>query len=99
MQGWGIFKEKFEKEKYIHEDEMLELVDYVCGNLNSDWSPNRGLYYRAYNHTNKLYIVINWRKAKGYPPIAKKGEMICCKKNDLVNFIKDKEHLNCCGTV
>ena len=90
MQGWGIFKEKFEKEKYIDEDEMLELVDYVCGNLNSDWSPNRGLYYRAYNHTNKLYIVINWRKAKGYPPIAKKGEMICCKKMILLISLKIK---------
>ena len=42
MQGWQIFKEKFEKEKYIHEDEMPELVDYICGNLNSDWCPNRG---------------------------------------------------------
>ena len=99
MQGWQIFKERFEKVKYIYEDEMPELVDYICGNINSDYSPNRGYYYKSYNHTNKLYIVINWRKAKGYPPIAKKRAMICYKKNDLVDFIKDKEHLNCCGTV
>ena len=99
MQGWQIFKEKFEKDKYIHEDEMPELVDYICGNLNSDWCPNRGFYYRSYNHTNKLYIVINCRKSNGYPPITKIGEMICHNKKDLVDFIKDKEHLNCCGTV
>lgn len=32
--GYQIF-EKFEKENYIHIDELPHMANYICGNLNS----------------------------------------------------------------
>ena len=87
----------FDEGKYINEFYVDELVNYICGNLNS-WTPNRWYWERQYNYCNKLRITIRWRKSRGLPPKAKKGEMIC-RNNELINFFEDKSHLNCCGGV
>ena len=39
----------FEGREYIHIEDLPFLADYIFGNLNSDYSPNRGYYYRQYN--------------------------------------------------
>ena len=98
MMGFHLF-EFFENLEYIYEHQLPILVNYICANLNSDYSLNYWYYYEAYNYCNKLYIVINWRKERGLAPKAKKGEMICYDTEELVNFISDKKHLNCCGSV
>ena len=36
--------EAFERREYIHMDDLPILTDYICGNINSDYSPNRGYY-------------------------------------------------------
>ena len=37
--GYEIFQ-KFEKEEYIHKEDLKYMNDYICGNLNSDYCPN-----------------------------------------------------------
>lgn len=37
--GYQIF-ENFEKEKYVTYDELKHMVNYICANLNSVYSPN-----------------------------------------------------------
>ena len=95
MMGFEIH-EKIERGEYI--EIYDELINYICGNLNS-WTPNRSYWKRQYNYTTKLIFVINWRKSKGLPARAKKGEMICYKTNELINFFEDKSHINCCDGV
>ena len=98
MMGFQLL-ELFENGAYIYEDQLPKLVDHICHNLNSDYSPNYRYYGKCYNYCNKLYIVINWKKERGLPLKSKKGEMICYKDDTLVDFISDKTHLNGCGGV
>ena len=84
MMGFQIH-EKFERGKYIQSRHIDELINYICSNLHS-WTPNRSYRERQYHYTTKLIFVINRRKAKGLPASAKKGEMICYKTNELINF-------------
>ena len=37
--GYKIF-ENFEKEQYVHFDDLKRMVNYIWGNLNSYYSPN-----------------------------------------------------------
>ena len=79
----------FESYEYIHEDNLNEIQNYICGNLNS-WSPNRSYWYEQYSIVTKLYHICKWRKGKGFQLIGKKGENICNEK--LVNiFAKHKD--------
>ena len=61
MQSWEVFL-LFEDKQYIHEKDFDVLVDYIFGMINSDYSPNRGYFYRIYNYHSKPCIVKNWRK-------------------------------------
>ena len=90
--------ELFEKGGWIYEHQVPALVDHICHNLNSDYSPNY-CYEKCYNYCNKLCIVLNWKKEKGLELKSKKGEMICYKTDELIDFISDKTHLGCCGGV
>ena len=90
--------EAFERREYIHMDDLPILTDYICGNINSDYSPNRGYYYEQYNYVTKLKIVCMWKQRRGLPTVSCKGEAICNDK--LINIYKDQEHKNCiCSTV
>ena len=35
----------FQRREDIHVEDLPFLTDYICRNLNSDYSPNRGYYY------------------------------------------------------
>ena len=83
----------FEKEEYIHMEYLPLLTNYVCGNLNSHYSPNRNCYYQQYNFATKLKIVCMWKQKHGLPTVSCKGEAVC--NDQLVKFLKDKEHKNC----
>ena len=97
LMGFQIF-DLFEKRMPIFEYQIPKLTNYICANLNANYSPNRGYYYRAYNYVSKLKIVTNRKKKKGIGPLsAKKGEMIC--EDRLVNFYDDATHLDCRGGV
>ena len=83
----------FEKEEYIHMEYLPLLTNYICGNLNSHYSPNRSYYYQQFNYGTKLKIVCMWKQKHGLPTVSCKGEAIC--NHQLVNFFNDKEHKNC----
>ena len=87
----------FERREYIHIHDLPFLTDYICGNSNSDYSPNRDYYYEQYNYINKLQIVCIWKQRQGLPAVSCKGEAIC--NDQLVNFFKDQEHKNCICSV
>ena len=93
---YGSFQ-AFEGREYIHIGDLPFLTDYICGNLNSDYSPNRGFYYEQYNYVNKLQIVCIWKQRQGLLAVAYKGEAI--SNDQLVNFSKDEEHKNCICSV
>ena len=90
--------EAFERREYIHRDDLPILTNYVCGNINSDYSLNRSYCYEQFNYVSKLKIVCMWKLRHGLPTVSCKGEAICNDK--LINFYKDQEHKNCiCSTV
>ena len=37
--------EAFERREYIHMEDLPLLRDYICGNINVDYLPNRGYYW------------------------------------------------------
>ena len=98
MMGFELL-ELFEKGSWIKEDQISELVNYVCHNLNSDYCLNYRYYEKCYNYCNKVRIAVNWKKERELELKSKEGEMICYKTDELVNFIEDKKHLSCCGSV
>ena len=67
----------FEKEEYIHMEYLLLLTNYVYGNLNSYYLPNRRYYYQQYNYVTKLKIACMWKQRHGLPTVSCKGQAIC----------------------
>ena len=84
--------ESFERCKYISEENLKLVENFICGNLN-DWSPNKSYNDTQWNYLTKLYDVCKWRKERGFHPIGEKGEAIC--NNELANFFSDDKHKNC----
>ena len=78
MSRLSLYK-AFENYEYVYKDDLNEIQNYICGNLNS-WSPNQSYWYEQYNTCSKLYSVCKWRKEKGFQPIGKNGEKICNNK-------------------
>ena len=97
MSGY-IFFEAFKNSKYIHKEDLPKMVNYICGNLSSDHSPNYRYFYNQYSYSNKAFIVCRWKKGRGMVPEAKWAEATC--NGELVNFFTDENHKNCsCGSV
>ena len=86
--------ESFQNGEYIEEKDIKKVLNYIASNLIS-WSPNRSYWYMQYNYATKLYHVCQWRKKRGFHPIAKKGENIC--NDELVNIFN--KHKNCVCSV
>ena len=84
--------EDFEDDKYINENGLPKILNYICGHL-IFWSPHRSYFECQYNFATKAKIVYTWRRQCGLAACAKKGEAICEEK--LVNFLKEKKHKNC----
>ena len=78
--GYLVFKD-YENGQYIPKHEVNNLINYLAGNINAYWSPNRSYYYNWYNESNQLLIVIRWRENNSLKPIGKYGERICYTLN------------------
>ena len=77
--GFYIFRD-YEDGKYIYEDQLESLIDYLVGNVSSYYSPNRSYYQDWYNECNNLQMVIRWRKNHGFGEgLGKYGERVCYK--------------------
>ena len=68
---YALFK-KFENEEYISIEDLPQISDYICGNLNN-WTPNYHYWYNMYSYTWKAYMVCQWREERGRKPVAKWG--------------------------
>ena len=87
----------FDRGDYIPQKHIKKVTNYICGQLTS-WSPNRSYFQAEYNYATNLIYVCLWKRKRGLPALAKKGEAIC--GDELVNFFEDKNHKNCtCSTV
>ena len=60
-----IFK-RFEDEKFIFENEVPALFNYITAQLNSLYSPNYNYYKMFYNYCVRLKLVMKWRKKNTY---------------------------------
>ena len=105
--GFLIFRD-YEDGKYIHEDQLEILIDYLAGNVSSYYAPNRSYYQNWYNEFNNLQMVIRWRKNHGLGEgMGKYGERICYKlftdHGEVIDLTKPqfKDHTkNCtCNTL
>ena len=67
------------------------IANYVCLQLNSNFSPNYRYYYHMYSYVTKRRTVLQKQT------YTKLGEALCSGK--VVNFLKDTEHQRCCGSV
>ena len=99
-QGFQIFKD-FESGKYIFEDELAILQNYIAEQLNSYYSPNRGFYYKWYSQCGDLFRVIEGRKSKGFAKSGKYGERVCTtfsSNGALIDLTekKNKDHRSVC---
>ena len=89
--------EKYKNYQYLNFDELKMCVNYICSCLNSG-GVNYPYFYDMYSYTSKTFIVMSWRKKRGFKERGKLGEAIC--DNVLVDFLKDKEHFKCsCSSV
>ena len=59
--GYLIFQD-YEDGEYIYKNQLNSLINYLAGNINAIWNPNRCYYYDWYNETNNLQIVVRWRE-------------------------------------
>ena len=98
--GFQIFND-FEQGKYINEFELEVLSNYIAGQINAYWNPNKAFYYEWYSQTGDLFRVIEWRKRQGFEGVGKYGERICTTFSGSGAFIditefKHKDHASVC---
>ena len=98
--GFEIFND-FEKGNYIFEHELETLNNYIAGQLNAYWNPNRTFYYKWYSQCGDLFRVIEWRKENGFQRSGKYGERICytfSHSGALIDLTesKHKDHATVC---
>ena len=96
MTGLEAF-DSYEKLQNLTYSELKMVVNYICAQLNSQCL-NYGYWYDMYCYTSKTFMVIDWRKKRGFKPVGRLGEAIC--DGVIVNFLEDKEHFKCsCSSV
>ena len=99
--GYLIFRD-YEDGEYIYKNQLNSLINYLAGNINAIWNPNRRYYYDWYNESNNLQIVIRWRKNHDLPIKGKYGERICytldSENGELIDLTdpKWKDHYKFC---
>ena len=90
MAGYSEF-ESYKDLQSLTFHELKLAVNYICSNLNSP-SLNYPYWYDMYCYTSKSFIVMEWRKKRGFKEHARLGEAIC--DGVIINFLKEKEHFN-----
>ena len=81
-------------------EDLPLLTDYICENINADYSPDRGYYWHQYN---KITLVTCLLFACGNKNAVYRQSLVRERQfvtTNLINSYKDKEHKNCrCSTV
>ena len=58
--------ESYKKLQNLTFDELKLAVNYICSNLNSFLCHNYPYWYDVYSYTSKTFMVMNWRKERGF---------------------------------
>ena len=93
--GYQIFKD-YEDGKFIFKHEQNNLIHFLCGVINSYWSPNRWYFQEWYNESSNL-----WRERQSLALKGKYGERICYNRTpegELIDLTDAyyKEHYKIC---
>ena len=92
MESLNLFT-KYRNFEPVNKDQLELVIDYICGNLNSCFC-NYPYWYDMYCYSTKSRIVIRHRENKNESAIAILGECVC--KNQVINFLKNKDNqYNC----
>ena len=90
--------QSYKKLQNLTFDELQLAVNYICGNLNSFTCYNYHYWYDMYSYTSKTFMVMNWRKERGFKEVGRLGEAVCDRV--IVNFLEEKEYFKCsCSSV
>ena len=98
--GFEIFRD-YEDGKFIYKHEQHNLINYLCGNINAYWNPNRWYFYEWYNESSNLCIVTRWRERDSLALKGKYGERICYSRTsegELIDLTEPsyKDHCKTC---
>ena len=98
--GHLIFKD-YEDGKFIFKHEQNNLINYICGNINAYWNPNRWYHYEWYNESSNLCIVTRWRERQALALKGKYRERICYNRlpeGELIDLTVPfyKDHFKVC---
>ena len=80
---------KYSNFEPVNETELKFTVNYICGNLNANYTLNYPYWYDMYSYTSKNLIVLRRKKEKGIQnPLTKLGECVCQDK--VINFLENE---------
>ena len=74
MSGYSKF-ESYKNIQSLTYDELKLAVNFICSNLNLP-TYNYKYWYDMYCYTSKSFIVMEWRKQRGFKQQAKLGEVV-----------------------
>ena len=82
--------------KFVNEEQLNLVIDYICGNLNANYQPNYPYWYNMYSYTTKSRIVLRHKKQNGDEfPRVKLGQCVC--QNEIIDFLKNSDNKCFCN--
>ena len=88
MNSFQCFQ-KYIKFELVNEEELKLAIDYICGNLNANYTMNYPYWYNMYSYTSKNLIVLRKKKEKKIKSLTRLGECVC--QGDVINFLKNTD--------
>ena len=87
--GFHCFQ-KYSNFELINETELKFAINYICGNLNANYTLNYSYWYDMYSYTAKNLMVLRKKKEKKQEDLLTTlGECIC--QNKVINFLKNTD--------
>ena len=81
--------QRYSNFELLNETELKFAINYICGNLNANYTLNYPYWYDMYSYTSKNLIVLRKRKEKSQDLLTKLGKCVCQGK--VINFLKNTD--------
>ena len=94
MDSFQCFQ-KYCKFELVNEEELKLAIDYICGNLNANYTMNYPYWYDMYSYTSKNLIVLRKKKEKKFKSLTRLGECVC--QDNVINFLKNTDKKCLCN--
>ena len=90
--------EKYANFKLVNENELNFAINYICGNLNANYTLNYPYWYDMYSYSTKNLMVLRHRKDEEgvLSPTTKLDECVCLGK--VINFLENANKKCFCDT-